>query len=69
MKFLPGASAFLTGCNYWSSEAGIRMWHDWSEKTVEKDNEKNYVLDDFIKEENSKEFSPISFYLQNSSAS
>ena len=37
MKFLPGANAFLVGCNYWSSEAGIRMWRDWSEKTVEKD--------------------------------
>ena len=39
------------------------------EKEFKKDDEKNYVLDDFIKEENSKEFSPISFYLQNSSAS
>ena len=41
-------------------------------KTVESgDNgaEKDQAFKDFIKEENSKEFSPISFYLQNASAS
>ena len=37
MEYLTGASEFLTGCNYWSSEAGIRMWRDWSEEAVEKD--------------------------------
>ena len=37
MKYLPGAADFLVGCNYWSSEAGIRMWQDWSEEAVEKD--------------------------------
>ena len=37
MKYLPGAADFLVGCNYWSSEAGIRMWRDWSEEAVEKD--------------------------------
>lgn len=37
MDFLPGAKEFLIGCNYWSSEAGIRMWHDWSESAVERD--------------------------------
>ena len=37
MEFLPGATEFLAGCNYWSSETGIRMWREWSEKAVEKD--------------------------------
>ena len=37
MEYLTGANEFLTGCNYWSSEAGIRMWRDWSEEAVEKD--------------------------------
>ena len=37
MQYLPGADNFLVGCNYWSSEAGIRMWHDWSVEAVEKD--------------------------------
>ena len=37
MKYLPGTDDFLTGCNYWSSESGIRMWRDWSEHAVEKD--------------------------------
>ena len=37
MKYSPGAGEFSIGCNYWSSEAGIRMWRDWSESAVEKD--------------------------------
>ena len=37
MHFLPGTKEFLIGCNYWSSNAGIRMWRDWSEDSVEKD--------------------------------
>ena len=37
MHFLPGTREFLIGCNYWSSAAGIRMWRDWSEDSVEKD--------------------------------
>ena len=37
MQYLPGAADFLLGCNYWSSEAGIRMWRDWSEEALEKD--------------------------------
>ena len=37
MQYLPGANNFLMGCNYWSSEAGISMWHKWSEEAVEKD--------------------------------
>ena len=37
MDHLPGCERFLTGCNYWSSEAGLRMWRDWSEAAVEKD--------------------------------
>ncbi|MBQ6471519.1 MAG: cellulase family glycosylhydrolase [Victivallales bacterium] len=37
MQFLPGATEFLTGCNYWSSESGLQMWRDWSETAVEKD--------------------------------
>ena len=37
MEYLPGAGEFSLGCNYWSSEAGIRMWRDWSEPAVEKD--------------------------------
>ncbi|MBO4630970.1 MAG: beta-mannanase, partial [Lentisphaeria bacterium] len=37
MKYLPGADEFSIGCNYWSSEAGIRMWREWSEPAVEKD--------------------------------
>ena len=37
MDHLPGSERFLTGCNYWSSEAGLRMWRDWSEAAVEKD--------------------------------
>ena len=37
MKYLTGASEFLVGCNYWSSESAINMWHNWSEEAVEKD--------------------------------
>lgn len=37
MEFLPGSNEFLVGCNYWSSEAGIRMWKDWSAESIEKD--------------------------------
>ena len=37
MKFLPGVGDFIAGCNYWSSESGIRMWSDWSEEVVAKD--------------------------------
>lgn len=37
MQYLPGTDNFLVGCNYWSSETGIRMWHDWSEEAIEKD--------------------------------
>ena len=37
MQYLPGANDFLMGCNYWSSEAGISMWHKWSLEAVEKD--------------------------------
>lgn len=37
MQFLPGACEFLSGCNYWSSEAGISMWHNWSYEAIEKD--------------------------------
>ena len=28
---------FLTGCNYWASNAGMYMWRQWDAKTVEKD--------------------------------
>ena len=28
---------YLLGVNYWASHAGIRMWSDWDEETVEKD--------------------------------
>ena len=35
----------------------------------EKDIERDSLVEDFLKEENSKEFSPLSVYLQNSSAS
>ena len=37
MECLPGCSQFLVGCNYWSSEAGIRMWRQWSEEAVDRD--------------------------------
>ena len=37
MHYLPGTNDFLIGCNYWSSEAGISMWHEWSAEAVEKD--------------------------------
>lgn len=25
------------GCNYWASHAGVKMWSDWNEKTVDED--------------------------------
>lgn len=28
---------FVTGCNYWASHAGLRMWRDWDGAQVEKD--------------------------------
>ena len=28
---------FILGTNYWASNAGTAMWHDWSEKTVDDD--------------------------------
>ena len=37
MNYLPGTNDFLIGCNYWSSEAGVSMWHEWSIEAVEKD--------------------------------
>ena len=37
MHYLPGTNDFLIGCNYWSSEAGVSMWHEWSIEAVEKD--------------------------------
>lgn len=37
MKYLPGFDNFLIGCNYWSSESGVSMWHEWSADVVEKD--------------------------------
>ena len=37
MEYLPNSNEFLVGCNYWSSEAGIRMWRDWDPDAVEKD--------------------------------
>ena len=37
MEYLPGAKDFLVGCNYWSSENGTSMWHEWSESGIEKD--------------------------------
>ncbi len=30
-------AGFLTGCNYWASNAGCFMWSQWDEKIVEKD--------------------------------
>ena len=33
--FAPGRIA--TGCNYWASHAGIRMWRDWRPAQVERD--------------------------------
>ncbi len=27
----------ITGCNYWASHAGIRMWSDWREEVVRED--------------------------------
>ena len=30
-------NAFILGTNYWASNAGTAMWHDWSEKTVDDD--------------------------------
>ena len=29
--------AFFIGCNYWASHAGMFMWRDWDERTVEED--------------------------------
>ena len=28
---------FFTGCNYWASHAGTRMWQDWNETQVNRD--------------------------------
>lgn len=28
---------FMTGCNYWASNAGMLMWRDFDAETVEKD--------------------------------
>ncbi len=28
---------FFIGCNYWASNAGMHMWHEWDEQCVEKD--------------------------------
>ena len=33
--FSPGRTA--VGCNYWASNAGIRMWRDWNPAQVERD--------------------------------
>ena len=32
-----GEKEFFTGCNYWASHAGIRMWSEWKAEEVEKD--------------------------------
>lgn len=31
------AGRFVTGCNYWASHAGIRMWSDWRPDVVDAD--------------------------------
>ena len=28
---------FFTGCNYWASHAGMRMWEKWDEDVVDAD--------------------------------
>lgn len=30
-------NTFFTGCNYWASHAGTRMWADWDDAVVEQD--------------------------------
>ncbi len=32
-----GEKEFFTGCNYWASHAGIRMWRNWDAGEVERD--------------------------------
>lgn len=38
MKATPFESGqFFIGCNYWASNAGTHMWHEWDEEAIEND--------------------------------
>ena len=37
LAFVRTALAFETGCNYWASHAGIRMWNEWDASSVSRD--------------------------------
>lgn len=37
MSMFTEKGRFFTGCNYWASHAGTRMWSDWNPEVVEED--------------------------------